>query len=291
MLDIAARSHHRAVKGFTLAELMIVIAVILLLVTIAIPSFAGLTSEARASTCMYNRRALKSTFTTQFILEDREFTDGEKQALTAAEAAGCPCPDGGTITYSLSEGVFVIHCSIHDPEGEETGGGTTGGGGIIAPPVTGDISQNIDKITEILDANKSFLTAIDSTSGSPTLARVNADFTAAGINMAVLGATSWAYDIRTKGSFLYWTDVDVTKINPDNSEENYIPVIRFNCATRTYTVWYSRISTKTSDFTGVVYNYICPPQNTQYIGSKNADISQQIYDNAVIWLLEAQGKA
>ncbi|MEG0071986.1 MAG: prepilin-type N-terminal cleavage/methylation domain-containing protein, partial [Raoultibacter sp.] len=48
----------RSQKGFTLAELLIVVAIILVLVAIAIPVFTGATQKAEEATCAANRTSL-----------------------------------------------------------------------------------------------------------------------------------------------------------------------------------------------------------------------------------------
>ncbi len=60
--------------GFTLAELLIVVAIILVLVAIAIPVFTGALSKADEAVAAANIRAVKAEATTKYLL------DGEKDS-------------------------------------------------------------------------------------------------------------------------------------------------------------------------------------------------------------------
>ena len=61
-------------KGFTLMEMMIVIAIIVILVAISIPTFSGSLEKANKATDEANLRAAKAAYLTQSMLES---TDGD----------------------------------------------------------------------------------------------------------------------------------------------------------------------------------------------------------------------
>ncbi|HIZ66188.1 MAG TPA: prepilin-type N-terminal cleavage/methylation domain-containing protein [Candidatus Blautia pullicola] len=65
------RGKVRDSKGFTLAELLIVVAIIAILVVISIPIFSGRLESARESTDKANERAAKAAMVTEY-LEDQE---------------------------------------------------------------------------------------------------------------------------------------------------------------------------------------------------------------------------
>lgn len=107
--------------GFTLAELLIVVAIILVLVAVALPVFTGALNEAQEATCEANRRSLKSAYAVAYEMAptaDPEMLLSRAVATcdTDLEGAGM-CPAGGVYTFSATEGVLTVICSEH-------GGGT-----------------------------------------------------------------------------------------------------------------------------------------------------------------------
>ena len=120
-----------ASKGFTLAELLIVVAIIAVLVAISIPIFTSKLEAARKATCDSNRRALKAELTVNYLSNDSlsgtPFTDGaviDEAALSQYYSRDFDfdsfCPNGGVISAKFENGTFSVYCSIHDPEGTAT---------------------------------------------------------------------------------------------------------------------------------------------------------------------------
>jgi type IV pilus assembly protein PilA len=62
-------------KGFTLAELLIVVAIIGVLVGISIPIFSAQLRKSRVATDQANARAAKAAFTAYYLDDDNALTD------------------------------------------------------------------------------------------------------------------------------------------------------------------------------------------------------------------------
>ncbi len=88
-------------KGFTLAELLVVVAIIAVLVAIAIPVFSAATDKAEEAVKMANCRAAFAQASTEYLLEDAIKTTSYSY-------------DGVTYTASVSGDVITV-----------TGGGYT----------------------------------------------------------------------------------------------------------------------------------------------------------------------
>lgn len=101
----------KSVKGFTLVEIMIVVAIIGILIAIAVPGFIRARINSRGRACQENLSKidgakeqyalefnLNSSSGTQPAIGDLCATDGSK--YIKAPAAGPTCPSGGAYTVN-----------------------------------------------------------------------------------------------------------------------------------------------------------------------------------------------
>ena len=106
-------------KGFTLAELLIVVAIIGVLVAISIPIFTAQLEKAREATDLANMRAAKAAAVAEYLDDDsatwsKKYYDAAKGTLVAEK------PDGygkGTTT----EGSASNNEIGYDPKGDYAG--------------------------------------------------------------------------------------------------------------------------------------------------------------------------
>lgn len=108
----------RSSAGFTLAELLIVVGILLVLMAIAIPIFAGSLKNAEEATCAANRRSLVSMYFVKYTFDKDKSADAiftECVEDMKAENDGTTCPVGGTysIKSNSGNGNVVVQCTKH----------------------------------------------------------------------------------------------------------------------------------------------------------------------------------
>ena len=109
----------RMKKGFTLVEIMIVVAIIAILAAIAIPNFLKYRADARSQACVSNMKQLQTAAeswrTTQANplsvpgLSDLVGTETTK--YIRKEASSFTCPEGGDYTIATADGgAITVTC-------------------------------------------------------------------------------------------------------------------------------------------------------------------------------------
>ena len=128
---------NRTTRGFTLAELLIVVAIIGVLVAVAIPVFSSSLEKAREATCKANRRSLLGIVSTAAMLDSSFLPDARDYDIQAVQTALAAsgnsftdeiCPSAGeiTVTRVVEGGGFIVTCSVHKgaTTPDDTGGRT-----------------------------------------------------------------------------------------------------------------------------------------------------------------------
>ena len=124
-------------KGFTLVEIMIVVAIIAILAAVAIPNFIRYRNDSRTAACIANMKQLQTA-------AESYLTKHPGTAPTLEQLCGTgedkymknkpQCPkDNSDYTIALEDGAIKVTCNSGDSEhvlqGDAASGGTGGGTG------------------------------------------------------------------------------------------------------------------------------------------------------------------
>ena len=260
-------------RGFTLAELLVVVAIIAILVAVSIVIFTGKQKEAKETVCKANRESLKHHIVADYLSGDLETLNDEVlKTYIELDKEGDKemCPSGGTYYIQFTEntktfeGGFSIRCKYHDD-----GVGGDGASGFFGDGFT-DALKKIDEKYKDYFGQGSFK-MIDSGADSDRSKEVEKIFQEYHIDLDQEGAKTWAYG-NNNGKKLYWSSVDIQKKN----EGDIVPFIRYNAQTKTYTVWNVKIKMGDETVNGEGYKAF-GGEAGNVLGPKEGE---QTYENA-----------
>jgi prepilin-type N-terminal cleavage/methylation domain-containing protein len=100
--------------GFTLIELIVVVAILGILAAIAVPKLAGFKSNAEESVCAANLKTVERMYSAFLVEKDIDHMDSifNQYLIDNFDKV---CPVNGNISYAEGN----VTCNVHDNSGEE----------------------------------------------------------------------------------------------------------------------------------------------------------------------------
>lgn len=119
MLKLMFKLFKKGNKGFSLAELMVVVAIMGVLVAIAIPVYNSSTEKAKKGTCDANRRMIAGA--AQQYITDKVVNETTPGSITLDTLGNYfqekpRCPSGGQYDINTTTGSAIsVSCDVHAP--------------------------------------------------------------------------------------------------------------------------------------------------------------------------------
>lgn len=253
------RISRQSKSGFTLVEMLIVVAVIAVLIIVAIPIYNAQLEKSRAQVCLYNREVLLRQLYADTYLYPDETLDILELAGEHIEASHIVCPSGGTIIARGDAESFNVTCNKHSGK-----------------PIynLANVLKNKGLGTLKNDDGDVWNSRIDYNGEGAFISKVKAILEESKISLGGNDINSWVAVRQGWNSdspyTMYWSEIAMPPRNEEGAEDKVanmnaasspeandhgVPVVQYDDKTQKYSIGYMTVSARESNNNLLIYAY------------------------------------